>query len=85
MLPSFLGSVSLFLVLLAFAMRGLPFPKAAPAPHCASMGAPCQIASVLASSAAVFFLYPGAETAVGGVGLAPMFRDLDPWKQTWRL
>jgi FHS family glucose/mannose:H+ symporter-like MFS transporter len=66
LLPFFLGSVSLFLVLLALAMRGLPFPAAAGS----SAGAPRwrELATkpVIWLFAAVFFLYPGAETAVGG-------------------
>ena len=89
LLPFFLGSVALFLVLLAFAMRNLPFPAAA-----SSSATPAETSSVtragsspstsssssasspswreLAKSpaiwifAAIFFLYPGAETAVGG-------------------
>jgi MFS transporter, FHS family, glucose/mannose:H+ symporter len=85
LLPFFLGSVALFLVLLAFAMRNLPFPAAA-----SSSTTPAETSSVtragsspsssasspswrnLAKSpaiwifAAIFFLYPGAETAVGG-------------------
>jgi fucose permease len=69
LLPFFLGSVALFLLLLALAMRNLPFPAAA-----------VKSAESLASSswramakspaiwlfAAVFLLYPGVETAVGG-------------------
>ena len=66
LLPFFLGSVSLFLVLLALAMRGLPFPAAASslerAPHWSGLARKPAIWLL----AAVFFLYPGAETAVGG-------------------
>jgi len=66
LIPFFLGSVSLFLVLLALAMRGLPFPPAATS----SQGAP-RWSEILNSPpfwffAAIFFLYTGAETAVGG-------------------
>ena len=68
LLPFFLGSVALFLILLALAMRNLPFPAAAkPTASSASSSWP-----ELAKSpavwifAAIFFLYPGAETAVGG-------------------
>jgi FHS family glucose/mannose:H+ symporter-like MFS transporter len=77
LLPFFLGSVALFLLLLAFAMRNLPFPAAAsssatPAiiPAGSSPSSPSW--RELAKSpaiwifAAIFFLYPGAETAVGG-------------------
>ncbi|HET8924611.1 MAG TPA: MFS transporter [Candidatus Acidoferrum sp.] len=81
LLPFFLGSVALFLVLLAFAMRNLPFPaaatsSAAPAATPASLSPSASASShswrELAKSpaiwifAAIFFLYPGAETAVGG-------------------
>jgi FHS family glucose/mannose:H+ symporter-like MFS transporter len=66
MLPLFLGSVSLFLVLLAFAMRGLPFPKAAPASDRAPRWGHLAKSPAFWLFAAVFFLYPGAETAVGG-------------------
>ena len=65
-LPFFLGSVSFLLVVLAFGMWNLPFPPAA-----ASVGRPSHWRELAASPAiwlfaAVFFLYPGAETAVGG-------------------
>jgi MFS transporter, FHS family, glucose/mannose:H+ symporter len=93
LLPFFLGSVALFLVLLAFAMRNLPFPAAATssaAPAVTSVVTPagsspssCSSSSSSSSAsspswrelakspaiwifAAIFFLYPGAETAVGG-------------------
>src|ERR1700686_2652114 len=85
LLPFFLGSVALFLLLLAFAMRNLPFPAAAsssatpaiiPAgssPSSSSSSPPSSPSwRELAKSpaiwifAAIFFLYPGAETAVGG-------------------
>jgi len=93
LLPFFLGSVALFLVLLAFAMRNLPFPAAAtssatpaatpaesspssssltPSPSPSSTSASSPSWRELAKSpaiwifAAIFFLYPGAETAVGG-------------------
>jgi len=85
LLPFFLGSVALFLVLLAFAMRNLPFPAAVASsetPAIISAGSsPSSSSSTSPSSpswrelakspaiwifAAIFFLYPGAETAVGG-------------------
>jgi len=78
LLPFFLGAVALFLVLLALAMRRLPFPAAAKASSATSSEAKSSESSAssswreLAKSpaiwffAAVFFLYPGAETAVGG-------------------
>ena len=76
LLPFFLGSVALFLVLLAFAMRNLPFPAAATSAE-SSAGSPASSSPSpswreLAKSpaiwifTAIFFLYPGAETAVGG-------------------
>ena len=85
LLPFFLGSVALFLVLLAFAMRNLPFPAAAASsetPAIISAGSSPSFSSSTSPSspswrelakspaiwifAAIFFLYPGAETAVGG-------------------
>lgn len=68
LLPFFLGSVALFLILLALAMRNLPFPRA----EKSGESSPSLSWRALAKSptiwlfAAVFFLYPGAETAVGG-------------------
>jgi fucose permease len=70
LLPFFLGAVALFLILLAFGMRNLPFPPAEKSST--SSGAPSFSWRALAKSravwlfAGVFFLYPGAETAVGG-------------------
>ena len=83
LLPFFLGAVALFLMLLALAMRNLPFPAAAKSSQAKSAEAKSSEAKpreYSASSswremakspaiwlfAAVFFLYPGAETAVGG-------------------
>jgi fucose permease len=78
LLPFFLGSVALFLILLALAMRNLPFPAAAaksaesPASSSSASSATSWRELAIAKSpaiwlfAAVFFLYPGAETAVGG-------------------
>jgi MFS transporter, FHS family, glucose/mannose:H+ symporter len=88
LLPFFLGAVALFLVLLALAMRHLPFPAAAKSSSAkASEARSSEARSGEAKSsessasaswremakspaiwlfAAVFFLYPGAETAVGG-------------------
>jgi MFS transporter, FHS family, glucose/mannose:H+ symporter len=69
LLPFFFGSLSLFLVLLALAMRNLPFPAAATATGSLASSSSWQ---EMAKSpaiwifAVVFFLYPGAETAVGG-------------------
>ena len=64
--PFFLGSVSLFLVLLAFATRSLPFPAAASSSDRAIPWRECLSNPIVWLFAAVFFLYPGAETAVGG-------------------
>lgn len=68
LLPFFLGSVAVFLVFLALAMRNLPFPVAAlPAEGSASVSWRALAKSpAIWIFAAVFFFYPGAETAVGG-------------------
>ena len=66
LLPFFLGSVSLMLVLLALGMRGLPFPAAAAPSKGASRWQELVRNPAIWLFAAVFFLYPGAETAVGG-------------------
>lgn len=65
-LPFFFGGVSLFLVLLAFVMRGLPFPPAALANDRVANWRELVKSPAIWLFAAVFFLYPGAETAVGG-------------------
>ena len=68
LLPFFLGAVALFLVVLALAMRNLPFPPAATRAQSSGSASWRQLAKSPAIwlFAAVFFLYPGAETAVGG-------------------
>jgi len=73
LLPFFLGAVALFLLLLTLAMRRLPFPAAAKSSEAESAESSASSSwRDLAKSpaiwlfAAVFFLYPGAETAVGG-------------------
>ena len=73
LLPFFLGAVALFLVLLALAVRHLPFPAAAKSSEAKSSKSSASSSwREMAKSpaiwlfAAVFFLYPGAETAVGG-------------------
>jgi fucose permease len=65
-IPVFLAAVSVFLVLLAASVRKLPFP-----PAVKSTGSPLEWRKICKDPtiwlfAAVFFLYPGAETAVGG-------------------
>jgi FHS family glucose/mannose:H+ symporter-like MFS transporter len=65
-IPVFLAAVSLFLVLLAASVRNLPFP-----PAVKSTGSPLAWRKISSDPtlwlfAAVFFLYPGAETAMGG-------------------
>ena len=55
-----------FLVALAFAMRSLPFPAAATSENRAPQWRAIARSPVFWLFAAVFFLYPGAETAVGG-------------------
>lgn len=66
MLPFFLGSVSAFLVGLAVATRSLPFPAAAATTKTRPGWRELARNPVIWLFAAVFFLYPGAETAVGG-------------------
>ncbi len=66
LLPAFLGSVALFLVLLAVAVRALPFPEPRK-----SSDPPIPWGEIVRHPATwlfalVFFLYPGAETCVGG-------------------
>ncbi len=67
-LPFFLGSVALFLLLLALAMRNLPFPPAETAAQSSASSSWRDLAKSppIWLFAAVFLLYPGAETAVGG-------------------
>jgi MFS transporter, FHS family, glucose/mannose:H+ symporter len=69
LLPFFLGSVALLLILLALAMRNLPFPaaahKSAESPTLFSWRELAKTPAIWIF-AAIFFLYPGAETAVGG-------------------
>jgi FHS family glucose/mannose:H+ symporter-like MFS transporter len=68
LLPLFLGSVALLLFLLALSMRNLPFPAAETSAESSVTASWRQIAKSPAIwiFAAIFFLYPGAETAVGG-------------------
>jgi MFS transporter, FHS family, glucose/mannose:H+ symporter len=66
LLPVFLGAVALFLVLLALAMRNLPFPAAAQSAESSASWREMAKSPTIWLFAAVFFLYPGAETAVGG-------------------
>jgi len=67
LLPLFLVSVALFLVLLAFAIRNLPFPAAtAKSAESAPSWRGLAKTPTIWLFAAVFFLYPGVETAVGG-------------------
>jgi MFS transporter, FHS family, glucose/mannose:H+ symporter len=70
LLPVFLGLVALSLLLLLLAVRDFPFPGSVKSDH-----TPVAWRKILTSPATwlfatVFFLYPGAETAVGGwIGL----------------
>jgi FHS family glucose/mannose:H+ symporter-like MFS transporter len=66
LLPFFLGGVALFLILLAFAMRNLPFPAAAKSNESSVSWRTLAKSPVIWLFAAVFLLYPGVETAVGG-------------------
>ncbi|MGA9643034.1 MAG: MFS transporter [Terriglobales bacterium] len=65
-LPFFLGAVSLLLVVLAFFMRRLEFPAAETSREGAPGWMELMQSPVIWLFAAVFFLYPGAETSVGG-------------------
>ena len=65
-LPVFFGAVSLLLVVLAFGMWNLPFPAAATSRDGVLNWRAVAVSPVTWLFAAVFFLYPGAETAVGG-------------------
>jgi MFS transporter, FHS family, glucose/mannose:H+ symporter len=62
----FLASVSGFLVVLAYAMRSFPFPPAAKSSDRRVPWRELVSSPVIWLFAAVFLLYPGAETAVGG-------------------
>jgi len=66
LLPFFLGAVALLLVLLALAMRNLPFPPAGKSMESSASWRELAKSPAIWLFAAVFFLYPGAETAVGG-------------------
>jgi len=66
LLPFFLGAVALFLLLLAFAVRNLPFPAAAKSAEPTAAWRELAKSPAIWIFAAIFFLYPGAETAVGG-------------------
>jgi len=66
LLPVFLGLVALSILLLLVAVHNLPFPGAVKSEH-----TPVDWRAIWTNPAtwlfaAVFFLYPGAETAVGG-------------------
>jgi MFS transporter, FHS family, glucose/mannose:H+ symporter len=66
LVPLFLGAVALSLVVLAIGTRGLPFPAAARSENRAIPGRKLASNPIVWLFAGVFFLYPGAETAVGG-------------------
>jgi MFS transporter, FHS family, glucose/mannose:H+ symporter len=66
LLPFFLASVALFLIVLAWTMRNLPFPPAAKHSESSASWVELVKSPTIWLFAAVFFLYPGAETAVGG-------------------
>ena len=66
LIPVFLGAVSVFLVLLAVSVHNLPFPAAVKSTDPRLRGGKSAEDPTLWLFAAVFFLYPGAETAVGG-------------------
>src|ERR1700734_714607 len=68
-MPLFLGPVALLLFLLALSMRNLPFPAAETSAESSVTASWRQIAKSPAIwiFAAIFFLYPGAETGIGGL------------------
>jgi FHS family glucose/mannose:H+ symporter-like MFS transporter len=68
LLSFFLGSVAVFLIVLALVMRNFSFPAAASSaePSASSSWRELSKSPAIWLFAAVFFLYPGAETAVGG-------------------
>jgi fucose permease len=68
LLPFFFGAVAMFLIMLALVVRNLPFPAAAKFSQSSVALSWRELAKspALWLFAAVFFLYPGAETAVGG-------------------
>jgi FHS family glucose/mannose:H+ symporter-like MFS transporter len=66
LLPFFLGAVAVFLLLLALAMRNLSFPAAAKSEESALSWRDLVKSPAIWIFAAIFFLYPGAEAAVGG-------------------
>lgn len=66
LLPFFFGSVAFFLLLLALAMRHLPFPPAEKSAASSTSWRVLVKSPAIWLFAVVFFLYPGVETAVGG-------------------
>ena len=67
LLPLFLYAVAAVLVVLAWGMRSLPFPEAAVrSPGSSTSWSDLARMPAIWLFAAIFFLYPGAETAVGG-------------------
>ena len=66
MVPVFLGSVALFLLLLVVASWKLPFPAARDSTHVPIPWREIARNPATWVFACVFLLYPGAETAVGG-------------------
>jgi fucose permease len=64
--PLFLGGVAVSLLVLTFAVRNLPFPPAHPTGGSSLRWGAIARNPVTWLFAFVFFLYPGAETCVGG-------------------
>jgi fucose permease len=64
--PLFLGGVAVSLLVLTFAVRNLPFPPAHPTGESSLRWSAIARNPVTWLFAFVFFLYPGAETCVGG-------------------
>ncbi len=66
LLPYFFGAVAIFLILLAMVTRNWSFPAAARSNRPSASWLELAKHPALWLFASVFFLYPGAETAVGG-------------------
>lgn len=66
LVPVYLASITIVLLLLAVVMRGLEFPRVTQTSDASVQWRELARNPVIWLFATVFFLYPGAETAVGG-------------------
>ncbi|MGA9528004.1 MAG: MFS transporter [Terriglobales bacterium] len=82
MLPVFLGGVALFPLLLALTMWTLPFPPASPTSDHRPRWQELARNPTVWLFGAVFFFYPGAETAVGG-WIGSYVARLGPQEMKW--